>query len=273
MHNDNSANGTFVSPGPETNITNTVKNNYRAGLAVVPQDTWWTPTRGFLPYFSYNSSFNPVNQIQADGRPLDPVENESFEIGNKWSGLNNRLSIMTAARRIRDKNRVVSLGGGLFEQVGRTTTKNVDLDINGRVGAGFSLLAAWGYADSLIDPLRSDGQPQVNGGLRFPQAPRYTARLSVSKYVRLGAGTALNVNVGYRHVSTYFLNTANTLVMPKLDTMDAAVMVRRGNYDVGVNLRNLTNETQYFTSQINSGGQLYPGEPFNALVTLRYRFQ
>jgi hypothetical protein len=30
---------------------------------------------------------------------------------------------------------------------------------------------------------------------------------------------------------------------------------------------------RYFVSQINSGGLLYPGQPFNATLTLRYRFR
>jgi len=34
---------------------------------------------------------------------------------------------------------------------------------------------------------------------------------------------------------------------------------------------NLTNLQTYYVSQINGGNQLYPGPPFNASVTLRYR--
>ena len=39
-----------------------------------------------------------------------------------------------------------------------------------------------------------------------------------------------------------------------------------------LNLVNLTNKKEYFVSQINGGTQLYPGPPFNATITLRYRF-
>jgi iron complex outermembrane receptor protein len=272
-HNDTYDAGVFVSRGADTDITNNVKNNYRAGVALLPKETWASAVRGFSPYFSYNSSFNPVNQVQPDGTPLDPVENESFEVGNRWRGVDGRLSIMFAGRRLRDKNRVVNIGGGVFEQIGQTTTSNFDLDINGDVGAGFSVLAAYGYANSIIDPLRADGQPQVNGGLQFPNAPTHTGRLSVSKAIRLGSATGMRLNIGYRHVSEYFLNTANTLVMPPRDTIDAAVSVHRGQYDISLNLANLTNRSQYFVSQINSGGQLYPGQPFNATATIRYRFQ
>jgi outer membrane receptor protein involved in Fe transport len=43
-------------------------------------------------------------------------------------------------------------------------------------------------------------------------------------------------------------------------------------WDITVNLMNLTNNQNYIVSQINSS-QFYPGPPFNASVTLRYRFK
>jgi outer membrane receptor for monomeric catechols len=180
---------------------------------------------------------------------------------------------MTAVRKIEDRNRVVSLGNQMFEQIGTSKTYNADLDVQGDIGRGFWVLANWGYADSFIPPTRSDGTSQPNANRRFPHAPRHTARLSATKAFRLGDVTGLNVNLGVRHVGEYFMNTANTVVMPERTTMDGAVTLRRGAYDIGVNLVNLTNRKRYFVSQINGGGLLYPGEPFNAKLTVRYRFQ
>jgi iron complex outermembrane receptor protein len=272
-HNDAYDDGTLLTAGNETRLTNKVKSNYRAGFVVLPTDGWPAVVRGFMPYFSYNTSFNPVTQVQADGTPLEPVINESFEVGNKWEGLSRRLLILTAVRRIEDRNRVVSLGNQMFEQIGTSKTYNADLDIQGDVGGGFWVLANWGYADSFIPATRADGAPQTNANRRFPHAPRHTARLSVTKSFRIDDVTGLNVNLGVRHVSDYFLNTANTFVMPERTTFDGALTLRRGAYDIGVNLANLTNRKRYFVSQINGGGLLYPGEPFNAKLTLRYRFQ
>jgi outer membrane receptor protein involved in Fe transport len=45
-----------------------------------------------------------------------------------------------------------------------------------------------------------------------------------------------------------------------------------GSYDVSANLENLLNVKRYFVSQIN-GAQLYPGQPFNTTLTVRYRFR
>lgn len=272
-HNDPYDNGVPTGEGVVTRFSNNVKSNYRFGFVVLPQDTWPVAVRSLMPYFSYNDSFNPVNQIPADGSVLDPVINKSFEIGTKWSGLNDRLMLLAAVRRIQDRNRVVNLGMQLFDQIGRTTTYNADVDLQGELGGGVRVLANWGYADSLIDRLRSDGTPQPQAGLRFPHAPKHTARIWLGRSFRLNDETDLQVNLGGRHVGDYFLNTANTLVMPSRTTFDGAVNLRRGPYDITVNLSNLTNRERYYVSQINGGGLLYPGQPFNATLTLRYRFQ
>ena len=271
-HNDPHDNGVFLSAGPETHVDNNIKWNYRAGAVLIPQETWPTFIRTSQPYFSVNSSFNPVFQIQPDGTSLDPIINKSLEFGNKWLGLNNRLSVLTAVRWIKDRNRLVSVADGFFEQIGSTTTYNADVDIQGSLGHGFSLTANWGWADSFTDDFRTDGTPQPNAGLRFPHAPKHTARLWVGRTFVLGDRTGFNVNLGGRYVSTYFLNTANTFIMPERLTFDGAVSFRHRSYDIALNFTNLTDRERYYVSQINSGGLLYPGTPFGTQLTLRYRF-
>lgn len=274
-HNDSYNNGTFVSRGVESVFANQTRTNYRVGAALKPQENWAGWIRGFQPYFSYNTSFNPVNVVTADGSQLDPVINTSWEIGNKWQGLKNRLSIMTAARRIQDQNRVVAIPGmaGFFEQVGKASTYNMDLDINGNVGRGVFVIANYSFVDSLIDRFRTDGLPQTNGGRRFPHAPKHISRIWLTKSFDVGQNTKINASLGGRYQRHYFTSTANSTnqMVPSLTTFDGAVSVTRTKYDVQVNFANLLNRGRYFSSVIN-GSQLYPGVPFNATLTLRYRF-
>lgn len=166
---------------------------------------------------------------------------------------------------------MVTISPGVYEQVGKASTYNMDLDIRGDLGRGFAVLANYGYADSLIDRFRTDGAPQVNGGKRFPQAPKHLSRIWITKSLNLGPETKLNFSLGGRHVRHYFTNTANTAIVPSATTFDGAISVTRRKYDVAVNFANLLNRQRYFVSQINST-QLYPGPPFNSTVTLRYRF-
>jgi outer membrane receptor for monomeric catechols len=269
--NDSFNNGVFVTAGADTHVANHSRNNYRIGAALRPQESWPVWTRGFQPYFSYNSSFNPVTQIPADGSQLNPVINKSWEVGNKWQGLKGRLSVLTAIRRIQDLNRVVTISAGVFQQVGKASTYNMDLDVNGALGRGFAVIANYGYADSLIERFRTDGLPQTNGGNRFPQAPKHLSRIWLTKSLHLGQESRLNFSLGGRYVRHYFTNTANTAIVPSATTFDGAISLTRRKYDVVVNFANLLNAQRYFVSQINST-QLYPGPPINATLTLRYRF-
>src|SRR4030095_5982591 len=138
-------------------------------------------------------------------------------------GLNRRLRIMTAARRIQDLNRVVTLSTGVFQQVGKASTYNLDLDVNGDLGKGFLLGANYAYADGLVDRFRTDGLPQLNGGKRFPHAPKHISRIWLTKSVNVTDSTRLNFSIGGRYQLRYYANTANTNLVPSLTTFDGAV--------------------------------------------------
>jgi outer membrane receptor protein involved in Fe transport len=270
-HNDNFDNGTFVSRGPETHLSNTDKVNNRIGAVFMPLENWNPIIRNFQFYFSHNSSFNPVTSIPADGSQLAPVINKSWEVGTRWRGFGNRFELSTAARRIQDQNRVATISTGVFEQVGKASTYNMDFDAKGDLTHGFYLTSNYAYADSLIDLLRADGVPQANGGKRFPHAPKHMGRAYATKTFKLGENTRLNVSLGAHYQRRYFTNTANTSIVPSETTMDGAVGLLRTRYDIQVNFSNLLNAERYFTSVIN-GTQLYPGQPISATLTLRYRF-
>jgi outer membrane receptor protein involved in Fe transport len=270
-HNDNYDNGTFVSRGVETHLSNSDKVNSRLGAVFMPLESWSRWIRDSQFYFSHNTSFNPVTQVPADGSQLSPVINKSWEVGTRWRGLGNRLQWSMAARRIQDLNRVVTISTGVFEQVGKASTYNIDFDAKGDLGHGFRVTSNYAFPDSLIDRFRSDGVPQTNGGKRFPQAPKHISRTMATKTFKFGESTKLNFSLGGRYMRHYYTNTANTTLVPSVTTFDGAVSLERSKYDVQANFSNLLNAERYFVSVIN-GSQLYPGEPISATLTLRYRF-
>jgi len=112
---------------------------------------------------------------------------------------------------------------------------------------------------------------RLNGGKRFPQAPKHLSRVWITKSLKVGQGSILNFSVGGRYVRHYFTNSANTAIIPSATTFDGGAGLSRRKYDISINFANLLNRGRYFVSQINST-QLYPGPPFNATLTLRYRF-
>ncbi len=66
-----------------------------------------------------------------------------------------------------------------------------------------------------------------------------------------------------------FINDTNTVGFSGYELLDAGVSYTRGRLQYALNLSNLT-DRQYFTSSLGNR-QLYSGQPFNVLATVRVR--
>lgn len=263
-HNDSYNNDVFVSEGVTTTRHQT-NYAYRAGAVYAVTDNHWV-------YASASSTFQPVFTIPADGKEFEPTRSRSWEIGHKFEALRGRLVATSAFRRITNYNILLPLPtAGLFEQAGRSSSRAFDVDLEGNLSGGYHLLGSYGYADPKFDDFRSTATGTNLAGNRLQHAPAHTARLWGTKSFTLDGKASLFVSLGGRYVHDYFTNSTNTITLPSRLTFDGAIGFRQRVWDVTVNLVNLTNQASYFVSVINSS-QFYPGQPFNASVTLRFRF-
>ena len=261
-HNDSYNDGVFVSRGAET-ARHQTSYTYRAGAV-------YALTRNDSIYFSSATGFAPVTTIPADGREFVPQRSRSLEIGNKWTGMGGRLLMTAAMRRILEFNKLISLGNQLFDQAGRTSSNVVEFDLQGDLRYGMRATANYGFADAKFDDFRT--ATVVLSGLRQPNAPKHTGKVFLTKGWRLGEFSKITGSLGGRYSARYYANQTNTNLVPSRLTFSAAAGLVQPRYDVTVNVENFTNRQRYFVSQINGGGQLYPGAPFAATLTFRYRF-
>jgi iron complex outermembrane receptor protein len=265
VHNDDYNNDQFVRTGPDAGQRHQTNYNYRAGAV-------YSVTDNHSAYFSSASSFQPITVVPADGRQFEPETSRSYEGGYRFQGLRGRLSVNSAYRRIFRRNVLVPIGPQLFEQAGQTSSHVVDFDALGELGRGFFTASNYGFADARYDDFRQTLTGPNLRGNRLPHAPRHQAKLWITKIWKVGESSSITGSIGGRYVYHYFSNAANTIVVPGRFTINGAVGLRRPKWDVMVNLENLGDKERYFVSQINGGNQLYPGPPFHAFVTLRYRF-
>ncbi len=263
-HNDTYDNDVFVSKGPETGRHQT-NYSYRVGAVYALTDNHWV-------YGSSSSTFQPVFTIPADGAEFEPTRSRSYEFGHKFQALNGRLVATTGLRRVLNYNILIPLGGNLFEQAGKSHSDVVDFDLEGTLGRGFRAAASYGFAEPVFDDFKQSATGANLRGNRLPHAPKHTARFWGTKSFPVSQRSSVAVSLGGRFVEKYFTNSTNTFTLPDRVTFDGAVSFRTTAWEVGVNLVNLTNKERYFVSQIN-GSQFYPGQPFSATLTLRYRFQ
>ena len=262
-HNDTYDNDAFVSEGPILRRHQTAYT-YRAGAvyAVAPNHSL---------YASSATTFQPINTIPADNRELEPTRSRSFEVGHRFETMRGRLVATTGLRKILNYNLLLPLGGNLFEQAGKSSSRALDFDLEGSLPRGVRAVASYGYADPHFDEFRAASGQDLSG-FRLPHAPKHTGRIWTTKFFELDQRSSIAASLGGRYVHDYFTNQTNTVSIPSRLTFDGAIGFRRPEWEVSLNLVNLTNKKHYFVSQINGGTQLYPGPPLNATVTLRYRF-
>jgi iron complex outermembrane receptor protein len=232
------------------------KFTYRAGLV-------YQPTSVVDIYVQNSTAFRPTFNIQADGTPLEPEEGELFEIGNRLRLLRDRVEISSAVFNVEKRNVARSIGGGNFDQIGRIRSRGFETELHGRVVSALSLDLGYGLADAEFLDYFTNAGANLSG-----KTPRRAPEHTVSFTAAYGWGP-LAVSGGGRFVTAQFINDTNTVGFSGYEVLHAAISYTRGRMQYGLNLTNLT-DREYFTSSLGNR-QLYPGQPFNVMATLRMR--
>jgi outer membrane receptor protein involved in Fe transport len=260
--NDPWANNAATSRGAETR-RNQQAYTYRAGLTYLLAENHQV-------YFSSSSSFQPVTNIPADGRELDPETGRSFEVGHRIQAFGGRFKVDTALYQLKRQNVVIALPNNNFEQAGQQSSKGLDMDINGQIGKGIRLIANYGYTLPRFDNFYASNRTVNLSGNR----PRFTQRHATNLWLTKTWNSGFTASAGSRYLSSMFVDNANTqnYKLGGWTTFSGAVSYRRGFYQIGLNADNLFNKERYFVAGIYDS-QVYPGTPINVSATLRFWFR
>ena len=71
-------------------------------------------------------------------------------------------------------------------------------------------------------------------------------------------------------MSTRFLNNTDTVAVPKYVRFDATLAYRQRDYDIRLNLFNLTDKYYYDALIQSDGGRAVPGTGRSAMLTFAY---
>ncbi len=260
--NDPWANGAVASRGTEFRRDQNAYT-YRAGITYLLAENQQL-------YFSSSSSFQPVNNVPADGRQLLPETGRSFEIGHRIQAFGGRFKVDTALYQIKRQNVVIALPNANFDQAGQQSSRGIDFDVNGNIGKGIRLIANYGYTLPRWDSFFTSNRTVNLSGFR----PRFTQRHATNLWLTKAWDNGLTASIGQRYLSSMFADNANTQnnKLGGYSTFSGAISYRRGFYQVGVNADNLFGRDRYFIAGIYDT-QVYPGQPLNVSATLRLFFR
>jgi iron complex outermembrane recepter protein len=247
-----------------------------AGTDTRFEQTETTPRLGVLyrvspeqsVFASYGRSFAPQVYNYSFLRPGEanrPERGDQFELGWKYTALDERVVAGITAFRIRKQNVATTdpLDPDLLVLTGEQTARGIEFDGAVRIGAGTSALFSYAWLDAFVS--RDNSLPV---GDTLVNSPRQQA--SVWLRHDLEAVRGMGVGVGVFAVGRREAELPNTWSIPGYARLDASVYWKPAGaaWDVALHVKNLLDKT-YYDSQ---GNLLYPGAPLAGTVVARYRF-
>ena len=85
-------------------------------------------------------------------------------------------------------------------------------------------------------------------------------------------GNGFSLGGGLNYVGERFASLTNLVTLPAYLTADLAGIYKTGRYEIGVNLKNVTDRKHYISSHSANDNLIVPGPPRELQVTLRAKF-
>jgi iron complex outermembrane receptor protein len=216
----------------------------------------WKPVPELSLYGSYGESFQPHNYAVGDSVLYPPEESRQYEVGAKYSLLNDRLFFTTALFDIEQEN-VVETVNGTSQLTGGQTSRGAEFAIGGSPSKGWNIRASYGLLRSAIvsDDPATDGNRPTN-------VPNYTANISSSYEIqdKKSQFDGLGVSGSITRVGERYGDSTHSFSLPSYTLVDVGAWYyiplpdqRQVRMDLGV--KNLFDQ-QYYTA---SGGSARVG--------------
>ncbi len=241
-----------------------------------------TPIEGLNIFGSYTNTtdIRSAANLKVDGTPIGASTTQQFEVGIKSELLNNRLRANLTLFSVMNYNLAYQVydeanqATGRYEQAGDLSRRGIEVEISGRVHRNIELILGYAYLDAKY----VDSPAYVNGSTPM-NAPKHTANGWI--YYTAPFGMTIGVGayyVGERPVNDYTKKTTHAnsdpgvkpFDLPAYTTLNATLGYSYKRASVNVIFNNITNTLGY--NSYYRGGFINKIDPFNASVSLAYRF-
>jgi len=234
----------------------------------------YQPTNEWSLYASYSTSYvpPPANATPLDpSRPLQAQTAIQQEVGAKFGSASGRTNATISVFNIKETNVLQVIGiTGLYDQIGATRSRGVELELDTRPTDWWQLSANY----ALLDAKVTDDVVTNRIGSMTLNAPRSSASV-LSRMQLPGRLSNLGWMLGVVHRSRRvgLLPTAtnpNEFIMPGYTTVDTGVYYSGDTWDASLKVSNLLDK-RYYQSAF-SDVRITPGEPREFALTLNKTF-
>jgi catecholate siderophore receptor len=234
----------------------------RAGLI-------YQPTSSQSYYVSYGTSFNPSLETLAlvnGQQSLDPETSRQYELGAKWSFMQDRLSVNAAVFDIEKDNVRSQISPGVYELSGDWRVKGFQLSVAGYLTRAWQVFGGYTYLDAEI--VRASALDGTQG-----KVPANTPKNSASLWTAYDLSREWQVGTGVTYMSDRYASNNNAVKVPDYFRWDAMVAWQQADYTVQLNVFNLTDRLNYDMAIPSDRGRAVPGTDLQALLSVVYTFR
>jgi len=238
----------------------------------------WEPTPNQTYYATWARSYSNVagefvaNSLNViSNATLEPERNDLWEIGGKVNLFGDRLGLTAALFRVNKGNSIQTdpTTGDIVQTNEEQLVQGIELGVTGKITEDWTVQAAYAYMDSEIKSATAANQATI--GNRVSYVPEHAASLWTTYNVApmLQMPGKLLVGGGFTYTDSYFVNSANTAVIPSAFVWNGLVSYEYENYRLAVNFYNLTDELYYDTA---FGNRAVVAAGRTVMVTAGYRW-
>ena len=245
----------------------------RAGLV-------WQPSDAQSYYLSYSRSFQPSAEafaLAGNSVGNEPEITRNMEIGSKLDFLEGALSVTAALFNLERSNIKNTDPANPARQinVGKQRTNGLELTANGRLPGRWDVSAGYAYLDGkMVESVArvSSLQLPVVSVPALGKVPALTPRHSGFLWAMKDVGNGFSLGGGLNYVGARFASLTNLVTLPSYVTADLAGLYKAGRYELGVNVKNVTDKKHIVSSHGSNDNLIVPGPPRQVQLTLRAKF-
>jgi len=228
----------------------------------------YQPTREQSYYVAYGTSFDPSLEtltLTTGQEDLAPEQNRSYELGAKWDLAAGRLSLSSALFDVEKTNARSLVSTGVYALDGNVRVRGVALSAAGAPTSHWRVMGGYTFLDAeIVEASPLDG---TQGNV-----PANTPRHAASLWTTYTIGDAWEIGGGVTSMSSRYASNTNVVTAPGFVRLDATLAYRQPDYDVRLNVFNLTGRDYVAALIPSDGGRAVPGIGRTVVATFTYRF-
>ncbi|MGQ2967062.1 TonB-dependent receptor, partial [Methylophilus sp.] len=232
-------------------------------------------------YATYATSSSPVGlnlgmfdyaggQLVAGTQSLSPERSKTVELGTKWIVLDD-LSVNAAIfKTVKDNARVpVSTG---FDNSGEVEVKGFEFSVAGNITEQWKVFGGYTYLDAEQTKAGTVGDANAAGGPASKGKQMYgIAKNSASLWTTYQLHPDVTIGGGAFYVDKIYADPANAGYIPSYVRWDAMAKYKiNKNFDLQLNLQNLTDERYYSATYFRHNAIPAPGRLSFLTLNIKY---